>query len=111
MPKIHISSLEDAQRVFGPLDMWTKAWTDCDGIIRYAEREDMIASTTLCHITRWGTLDMWTGAWTDCDGVIQWAEGRGAEAFKVSHEIEEEEEEITNELVETKTQFDVKVST
>ena len=47
-----IQSLEDAQRVFGELDMWTKAWTDCDGVIRWAEQ---------------------------------------TEAFKVSHEIEEEE--------------------
>ena len=48
-----IQSLEDAQRVFGELDMWTKAWTDCDGVIRWAEN--------------------------------------GQQAFKVSHEIEEEE--------------------
>jgi len=85
-----IQSLEDAQRVFGELDMWTKAWTDCDGIIRWAEEfSDISLAPPLCHIDRWGALDMWTGAWTDCDGVIRWAEQ--TEAFKVSHEIEEEE--------------------
>ena len=72
-----ITSLADAERVFGPLDMWTKAWTDCDGIIRWAEQ---------------------------------------TEAFKVSHEIEEEYMESSSDaeeedIVETKTQFDVKVST
>jgi len=35
-----IQSLEDAQRVFGELDMWTKAWTDCDGVIRWAEQSE-----------------------------------------------------------------------
>jgi len=84
-----IQSLEDAQRVFGELDMWTKAWTDCDGVIRWAEEfSDISLAPPLCHIDRWGALDMWTGAWTDCDGVIRWAEQ--SEAFKVFHEIEEE---------------------
>jgi len=57
-----IKSLEDAQRVFGPL---------LAGLFFEPLRE-----------LPWRK-------WTDCDGIIRWAEQ--TEAFKVSHEIEEEE--------------------
>jgi hypothetical protein len=78
MSMIHISSLADAERKWGPL-----IYNDLETAKKLGgDRPD----------------------WSDGDEFVRWA----GEEYWVEEEEEEEEEE---DIVETKTQFDAKVST